>query len=75
VGQGKSLCDLLMYTNIQYEPVANLRFSGHYAEVHFGALYGVAEIIFATVKMFLQNITEKYKSLFMGNYKNGILSI
>jgi hypothetical protein len=61
VGLHKYLCDRLMYINIQYEPVADLMFSGHYAEVHFGA-----EIIFATVKIFLQNFIGKYVSTFTG---------
>jgi hypothetical protein len=64
------LCDRRMYSNVQYEPVSDLRFSRHYAEVHFGALYWVAEIIFTTVKIFLQNITEKSVSTFMGKYEN-----
>jgi hypothetical protein len=46
--------------------VADLRFTRSYAEAHFGALYGVLEIIFAIVKTYLQNITENIKSAFVG---------
>jgi hypothetical protein len=39
--------------------VADLRFTGSYAEGHFDTLYGVDEIIFAVVKTYLQIITKK----------------
>jgi hypothetical protein len=47
--------------------MADLRFSGHYA--YFPSFYYVAAIIFTTVKIFFQNITEKHVSTFIGKYE------